>query len=373
MNKRISQVFTRNEFLKLCSLAAFVPFGLSKLTGDLSHYSGYLDLQPIKKLNLRLAISEFDDFRFSNPNVQGRVLSEYLYVYSKPKSNSEIIKTYWRDSIIQIADVTISEDNTAYNPVWYRVGEEGYVYSGLIQPVTTILQEPVTEIPQGGCLAEVSVPFTDARWAPGMDQRVAYRYYYATTHWILGLEYGPDLNPWYLVLDDKWEFTFYVPAAHLRLIPESEVSPISPEIPTILKRIMVHLPEQLIIAYEENDPVFMARIASGAKFSDGDHTTPSGHHLTFHKRPSRHMAAGNLAHNGYDLPGVPWICFITENGVAFHGTYWHNDYGRPRSHGCINLTPQAAKWIYRWTNPPVPPQDKLVYETFGTSVFVINE
>jgi lipoprotein-anchoring transpeptidase ErfK/SrfK len=135
---------------------------------------------------------------------------------------------------------------------------------------------------------------------------------------------------------------------------------------------MVYLPEQLLIAYEGDKPVFMTRIASGAKFSDGNYTTPIGHHITFHKRPSRHMAAGNLAYNGYDLPGVPWICYITESGIAFHGTYWHNDYGRPRSHGCINLSPQAAQWIYRWTIPVVPYSEQRAYEAYGTSVLIMD-
>jgi hypothetical protein len=34
-----------------------------------------------------------------------------------------------------------------------------------------------------------------------------------------------------------------------------------------------------------------------------------------------------------------------------HGTYWHNDYGKPRSHGCINLSPETAKWVFRWSLP----------------------
>ena len=60
-------------------------------------------------------------------------------------------------------------------------------------------------------------------------------------------------------------------------------------------------------------------------------------------------AAG--AGRGFDLPGVPWVTFFTSTGVSFHGTYWHNDYGTPRSHGCVNLLPEDAKFLYRWTSP----------------------
>ena len=54
-----------------------------------------------------------------------------------------------------------------------------------------------------------------------------------------------------------------------------------------------------------------------------------------------------------DWLAVPWTCIITGEGVSVHSTYWHNDYGVPRSHGCINASPEDAKWVYRWTNPQV--------------------
>jgi lipoprotein-anchoring transpeptidase ErfK/SrfK len=81
------------------------------------------------------------------------------------------------------------------------------------------------------------------------------------------------------------------------------------------------------------------------------------------------MAAGNLA-SGYDLPGVPWVAYIDEEGVSFHGTFWHNDFGVPRSHGCINMTIDAAKWLYRWTNPVVPKHEQEVWKGHGTPVRV---
>lgn len=84
------------------------------------------------------------------------------------------------------------------------------------------------------------------------------------------------------------------------------------------------------------------------------------------------MAAGDrAAANSFDLPGIPWVSYFTEDGVAFHGTFWHNDFGKPRSHGCINLTPQAARWIYLWTNPVVPVDKDNIFEDNGTLVNVI--
>jgi len=133
---------------------------------------------------------------------------------------------------------------------------------------------------------------------------------------------------------------YYGPANHIRLIPSFELAPLSPHVPPSAKRLEVHLDEQIVIAYEWNIPVFMSRAATGGKFSNGDFTTPKGRHIIYSKRGSRHMAAGDrAAANSYDLPGIPWISYITEDGIAFHGTYWHNDFGHPRSHGCVNLSP----------------------------------
>jgi hypothetical protein len=301
-------------------------------------------------------------------NQQGRVIYNIIKAYDQPSLTGNVVKQFWLDSILSITEVTIGDLEPDYNRIWYKIDNIGYAHSGGIQPVRTYIQEPVFDIPEGGQLAEVSVPYTDARWEPGSNQLVAYRFYYETTHWVVGLAYADDGSPWYRVLDDKWELVFYVSARHMRLFADEELAPLSPDVPPEAKKIEVRTQDQVVIAYEWDRPVFMARAATGAEFSNGKYYTPQGRHFTKHKRPSRHMAAGNLAYNGFDLPGIPWVCYITERGVAFHGTYWHNDYGRPRSHGCINLTSQAAKWIYRWTVPVVPPSEQKIYDEFATTV-----
>jgi lipoprotein-anchoring transpeptidase ErfK/SrfK len=307
-----------------------------------------------------------------DPNQQGRVTTPTLNAYDTPALTGQVVKAYGRDFILPIIGILISEDETAYNRVWYKVSEGCYVYSGAIQPVRTLLNPQVSILPLEGALAEVTVPYTDARWNAGKEKEVAYRFYYETTHWVVGLVQDDSGNPWYKVYDDKWKFYYYAQAEHLRIMLAEDLAPLSPDFPSQLKRLEVRLNEQIVIAFEDQKPVFMSRIASGGRFRNGTYSTPVGHHMTYHKRPYRHMAAGDLASNGYDLPGVPWVSYITETGVALHGTYWHNDFGHPRSHGCINLTPQAAKWLYRWTLPVVPPNEQMVYEDYGTGVDVVE-
>lgn len=339
---RISKSLSRRDFLQLSGVGIGSLF-LSPL------------VKPVDLLN----------------NQQGRVIYPHIEVREIPSLSSQIVKQYWEDSILPISEVTIGDEEPAYNRIWYRIGDEGYAHSGGIQPVLTRLNLSTTEIPPGGQLAEVTVPFTDARWRPGEKGLVAYRFYYETTHWVIGLTYDDVGSPWYQILDDKWELVLHTPARHIRLIPPAELRTISPNVPPEAKRLEVRTKEQVVVAYEWERPVYMARAATGAEFSNGKFFTPLGRHKTFHKRPSRHMAAGNLARNGYDLPGIPWVSYITESGIAFHGTYWHNDYGKPRSHGCINLTSQAAKWIFRWTLPAINPAEQMAYDESGTYVDVI--
>ncbi|NOY99347.1 MAG: L,D-transpeptidase family protein [Chloroflexi bacterium] len=308
------------------------------------------------------------------PDQEGRVAEKSISVYDSISFEGERVNTYWRDLILPITGIYVSDDENAYNRIWYRIGDEGYAYSGGIQPVRTVLHDPVFDLPPEGALAEVTVPYTDARREAKSDAQIAYRLYYKTTHWVeRTISNLVDEQVWYRLADDKWKDEYYyAPASHLRILPEEELTPISPDVPNYRKSIEVRLSQQLVVAYEGSTPVFATRAATGAQFSTGRYYTPKGEFITYHKRPSRHMAAGNLAANGYDLPGVPWVMYITESGISFHGTYWHNDFGRPRSHGCINLSMQAAKWLFRWTTPVVPPDQQYVYGFSGTYVEIVE-
>ena len=303
---------------------------------------------------------------------QGRITDSTINIYRSPNLDSDVISIFWKDIVLHITGISISEDVSAHNRVWYQVKGGGYAYSGSIQPVRTVLNDPVTRLPNNINLAEVTVPFTDTYAIPKKTEEALYRLYYETTHWVYEVIEVDAKNILYLISDDDNETFQFVPAKHLLLIPGTELSMLSPEIPPELKRIEVRLGSQLVIAYEAEIPVFMTRASTGGSFNRGIYATPYGRSFTFHKRPSAHMAAGNLAFNGFDLHGVPWVSYITESGVAFHGTFWHNDFGKPRSHGCINISSKAAKWLYRWTQPIVPPDVMYRFLDYGTRVDVVE-
>jgi lipoprotein-anchoring transpeptidase ErfK/SrfK len=157
----------------------------------------------------------------------------------------------------------------------------------------------------------------------------------------------------------------------MRLVPDSELTQLSPDVSNDRKHIYVDTATQSVTAFEDDRAVLTARCSSGGKGTK----TPLGRFQTFHKGSTIHMTNDGEAGagHGYDLPGVPWVSFFTGTGVSFHGTYWHNDYGRPRSHGCVNLTPADAKFIYRWTSPVVPPDTQYLYKPGeGTNVEIVS-
>ena len=301
---------------------------------------------------------------------QGRVTVRTVWMHEKPSVDAAKVKLLQRDALFGISNTAVSNDTVSHNRIWYHVGDEGYVHSGNIQPVRTTLSQPYTgNIPKEGLLAEVCVPYSDAFVEPSIDSKVGYRVYYETIHWIKAMVAGTtDGQPWYQIRDDKWDELYYVPAGHLRILTPEELAPISPEVSNRDKKIIVRLDQQLVTAYEFNIPVFSVPVSTGGRLRSGTYTTPKGNFTTDYKRPSRHMAAGDIAASGFDLPGVPWVQYITKSGISFHGTFWHNDYGRPRSHGCINLSCAAAKWLYLWSSPTVPLNKEFSYGGVGTKV-----
>jgi lipoprotein-anchoring transpeptidase ErfK/SrfK len=52
---------------------------------------------------------------------------------------------------------------------------------------------------------------------------------------------------------------------------------------------------------------------------------------------------------GYYLPDVPYTMYFYE-GYGIHGTYWHNNFGHPMSHGCVNMRTSDAEWMFNWAS-----------------------
>ena len=287
---------------------------------------------------------------------QGRITWSGLPLYDAPTFNANQIHHFGADKVVEIHGIEENGQNgygNPYNTIWYKV-DHGYTYSGGVQPVETRYQKPMFTLPEKGQLGEITVPFCDTKKEPYTYADRGYRIYYGSTHWVKRVIVQRDEKSiWYEIYDFHLRRSYYVPSHDMRLVPNEELATLSPEVPDDQKKIVVDLTTQLVTAFEGEKLVFSERCASGVRGTE----TPKGEFRTYHKGPSVHMTneGDAVEEEGiYSLPGVPWCTFFTGAGNAFHGAYWHNDYGQPRSHGCVNLPSEAAKFLYRWCKPSVP-------------------
>jgi hypothetical protein len=73
----------------------------------------------------------------------------------------------------------------------------------------------------------------------------------------------------------------------------------------------------------------------------------------------------------FELREVPYVMYFDKEGYALHGAYWHDRFGMPKSHGCINLAPEDARRIFHWTLPALPAGwHGVLSPLHGTVVFV---
>jgi lipoprotein-anchoring transpeptidase ErfK/SrfK len=169
---------------------------------------------------------------------------------------------------------------------------------------------------------------------------------------------------------------FLAEAAAFQPLSSEEFTPISPEVED--KRVVVDVTRQTMSCYENGREIHYCRISTGAKFDASGNAidewaTPLGRHPIWRKVVSLHMSGGTTG-GGYDLPGIGWTTLFVGNGVAIHSTFWHNNFGVPMSHGCVNARPEDAHWVFRWTAPYVPPDpgDVTISMPGGTQVQVIE-
>ena len=303
-----------------------------------------------------------------------------LGLRSAPSYSASVQRWLPADSTFTILSAVLGDQPQSHNNVWYLI-PGGYVPSAWVQPMVHYRSQPVErDFSEWGFWGEICRPATAALASPYKGTPENYQFIYGTVHHVIGVHDDPAGGSWYQVFDElPPTTTHWVRAHHVRRITDWEFRPISPHVPLEQKRIEISLAGQTVTCFEGEQPVFFTRCASGAVFSyedgsTGDFQTPAGDHIVLLKQPSRHMQGGVEGESdAFDLPGVPWNTFFTYAGVAIHGTYWHNDYGVPRSHGCVNVSPEAAKWIYRWTFPVAPYEDDFVRSdaTVGTQILVV--
>ncbi len=345
-----SDSLSRREFLKATAL------GLGGLTlGSLSRFD---------------ALPEFPDFERLGRVVCLSGLSCNVELKAHPDPDSQTVKVVYDDTVLPWLNEVVGKNPTYVfsNQRWVET-PEGFIYGPYFQPVRNVPNTPVETLANSslgqGMWVEVTVPYADVILAnePSSNSWVKIRkelglplrVYYSQIFWVDQIKRGEQGSVYYRVNPNYYGGVdmFWTPAEAMRPISPEELAPIHPEVER--KRVEVDVTYQTVSCYEGDTEVYYCRVSTGAKFDMYGNivdkwATPVGLHRVTRKFVSLQMAGGTTG-AGYDLPGIGWTTIFATGGVAIHSTFWHNTYGDPVSHGCVNASPEDAKWIFRWTQP----------------------
>jgi hypothetical protein len=355
-------MITRREFLKLAALS-----------------TGALAFRPLNKLALP---------DFPQADKIGRITVGKMDLFAKPDGSSQPIGALYEDNLVPWLREWVGSMPGRINQRFVET-PNGFVWGGYVQPVWNTPNIPVATLPTTslglGMWVEVTIPYVDlvldnppAR-APWLQYRATInlppRFFYGQVVWVDQIRADESGQVWYR-LNEKYGSgdIFWGEAEAFRPITAEEIAPINPN--TSEKRIIVRVWDQTLSCMEGNTEVHFARISSGALYDAWGNRvdaweTPVGDSPIWRKAVSLPLSGGSAA-AGWSLPAVGWVSLFVGTGVAIHSTFWHNNYGEPSSRGCVNASPDDAKWVFRWSLPQVPsdPGDVTVEWPGGTKVSV---
>ncbi|MDP2598248.1 MAG: L,D-transpeptidase family protein [Candidatus Liptonbacteria bacterium] len=223
----------------------------------------------------------------------------------------------------------------------------------VVLPVTKVLFEYIEVT--GGCGTNFEGRCVNVRSGPGEDYPIVTR---LRNNVVLkvGGKVERDGRVWYKIVFDEWiryperiTGDWYVIADYVNpLLDEGDRHLPYGVAGSSTKRIVVDRSKQILSAYDGEELFMETKISTGLELTP----TPRGTFVIFKKTPSRYMQGPipGISDQYYDLPGVPWNLYFTSDGAVIHGVYWHNNFGRPSSHGCVNLPPEQARKLYTWAD-----------------------
>jgi len=292
-----------------------------------------------------------------------------LPIRSKPTLNGNVIKYLQEDEVVVWLREVIGESPVGRpNKKWVET-PEGYIYAPSLQKVRNQPNEPIKVLPEAngekGMWVEVTVPYVNMEIAnpparaPWLNESspTLWRLYYSQVIWVDDIQTSSDGRILYRLNERYGSYgdIFLADATAFRVITPEEIAPIRPEISD--KKVVVNNNQQSIICYEGSNEVYYCQVSTGRKLDDFGNpadtwATPKGEHWIWRKSISYHMSGGETG-EGWDTMGIAWTSLFVGTGVAIHSTFWHNDFGTPKSHGCVNVLAEDAKWIFRWTLPVI--------------------
>lgn len=280
--------------------------------------------------------------RFSSPdyasdsiffNTTYAWLEDFAPLYAAPDAGSEIVKNFDAGLLYTTIEGAATD---AAGRLWYRVADDHWAraedvniveeskFVGLevnVEPERPFgwVRHPVRPSPEPGVLAPEDTPWIS-------------RYTFVEVY---DVAEGEEGRVWYYIGDGNWVKDLYV-----ALI---DVSPRPEGVGEDEFWVEVDLYEQVMTAYEGDRMVYAGMVATGIPPFD----TNEGLFQVWAREEETHMYGGELD-DYYYLQDVPHTQFFDEE-IALHGAYWHNDFGAVRSHGCVNMPPRDAEWVFNWS------------------------
>ena len=170
---------------------------------------------------------------------------------------------------------------------------------------------------------------------------------------IYAQEEDAEGNLWYMIGPRQWIRQEFV----AKFAPAEQPEEVSG------RWVAIDLFEQTLIAFEDELPVYATLVSSGLP----DWSTNEGIFQIWARLDRDSMSGATGAPDAYALQDVPWTMYF-DGSISLHGTYWHDDFGYRRSHGCVNLSISDARWIYEWMAEAEPD----IYGDIVNSVVVFS-
>jgi hypothetical protein len=330
------------------------------------------------------------DQDFPSAERLGRVCVGKVDIKSRPDDGSESVGILYEDAVVPWLREKVGRWSFRNNQRYVETSQ-GYIWSPYLQPVKNHPNQPLESLPvsgsEQGMWVEVSVPWVDAilvnpparsNWLQHrIENGLPLRLYYSQILWVDQTKTDEQGNIWYRINERYGNpgDILWAPGKALRPLTNEELAPISPQIED--KRVVVNVTwgKQTLSCFEGNSEVYFCRVSSGVSSGSTPVTPPGGNGFPiWRKLHSVHMAGGTNA-DGWDLMGIGYTELFVGEGVAIHSTYWHNNFGEPMSHGCVNVRPEDAKWIFRWTQPSTPfdPGDITISGSGSTRIIVLED
>jgi hypothetical protein len=334
-----------------------------------------------QKLLITATVAMTTDFSFVRDIPYARIIADRpVSVYSHPLDLERgIPPTRTIQPGFMFVSLEREEPFTLSNGLWYEINNNEFVqaevltryYASTFKGVEILTQPkrpfgwiirstPIFSAPVDAPTPTDLLGWPVARQMAAPDQPFISRYIQVT---IYETSHAGDWG-WHRIGQDQW--------VHLYDVGKVEVVSRPAEIPAGEHWLAVNLFDQTLSAYDENDQMVYATLISSGRQVEG-WRTPPGIFQIHRKEQLGKMSGGGLS-DRYFLEDVTATMYFHQ-GYSFHTAYWHDDFGRYKSHGCVNMTPADAEWLYNWSGPvasPLANQTKASEGNPGTWVWIYD-